>query len=983
MATLIGLKAGTTNITVSYTEGGVTKTGTKSNFVVEGLTGSVGEPTGQIMKTFSTSAQTVDLSTYLTGNTGTITWPSSATLPSGWSWTQNTSTVTIPASTGVGNYTVSASLSAAVSSDGRYASATGTVYWAIKIQKAAGSVGTVSNPAAQTYKPTGTYTFQLAMSGNTGTVTYPTSITVKKGSTTVTGWTCTSAGVVTVPAGTNVYSSGYTVTGNVTCAASDNYTAVTTGQSRTWTITLTKKTPTVTFTATSGTIYYDGTAKKLGTLSYDGDGTLSYATRPSTTAPTADGYVTYNSTDGVLSRQYNTGGLVSDAANYYVYIKSTAGTNYSALSASRKGNKEITKRPVTIKAKDQTKTYDGSVLSADNTYEVSSSLSPAIPTGFTVTVTGCTGEIGPSVSTGTKTLGTVVINNSDNVDKTSNFTVTSQNGTLSITQASGSIGTPVNPAAVTFSNSTRTFTLGVTGNTGTVTYPTSITVTKGGSAITGWTISGNTITTTTGPIGTYSVTGTVSVAASSDGNYAAASGSMTWTITINQSNSTTITLTATNATYPDSAKIQAKGNYAGAAKYGFTADTMTSSKSGNANTNVTLYEGNTIGTTTIYAYWKPNNSGYADSSTKSSSATVSAGTLTVAITPLSGTYTGSPQNTIIAVSVTNQKGDVVSPAMTYCLTSNGTYSSTIPQLTNVTTGTSVYWKAVLSGYNDASNVVTATIAKATPSAPNLTAGYLSTYTGSSVYAKASVSTKCTTPSTLAQPSGVIMYGASGSLTNSVTASTIAVSLTATPRLNVGSRTIYAYFKPNDTTNYNNSSTKSTTASVGNKAANTVTYAVQSSSVWCGTDASARSTTDAAKTVTIATNGASSTAGDITYAITVKNTAGTTVSGWSIANTGKTVTTSATTPAGVYTVTATATAASTSNYLSGTKSVSASVTVSAVTLDSVILSINPTSIAYNTSTSDTSVTASYTNGSSTVVTTNVTFSTNPSDIVTIS
>jgi hypothetical protein len=66
--------------------------------------------------------------------------------------------------------------------------------------QATGSSGSVSNPSAQTYKTSGTYSYQLGISGATGTVTYPTSITVKNsGGTTISGWSCTSAGVVTVP----------------------------------------------------------------------------------------------------------------------------------------------------------------------------------------------------------------------------------------------------------------------------------------------------------------------------------------------------------------------------------------------------------------------------------------------------------------------------------------------------------------------------------------------------------------------------------------------------------------------------------------------------------------------------------------------------------------------------------------------------------------------------------------------------------------
>ena len=137
--------------------------------------------------------------------------------------------------------------------------------------KATGSSGSVSNPAAQTYKASGTYSYQLGISGATGTVTYPTSITVKNGSTTISGWTCTSAGVVTVPQGTNAAS--YTVTGSITVAASTNYKAVS-ATSKTWTITINKATGSASISGRTLT-YSDGVAYDLISVS-NNTGTMHY-----------------------------------------------------------------------------------------------------------------------------------------------------------------------------------------------------------------------------------------------------------------------------------------------------------------------------------------------------------------------------------------------------------------------------------------------------------------------------------------------------------------------------------------------------------------------------------------------------------------------------------------------------------------------------------------------------------------------------------
>lgn len=199
------------------------------------------------------------------------------------------------------------------------------------------------------------------------------------------------------------------------------------------------------------------------------------------------------------------------------------------------------------------------------------------------------------------------------------------------------------------------------------------------------------------------------------------------------------------------------------------------------------------------------------------------------------------------------------------------------------------------------------------------------------------------------------------------------SVTGGKQLNISATdagTHYVFLKSAAGTNYVALSGRAAGSKQINKANNTVTYAVSASSVWCGTDASARTTTDAAKTVTIATNSASATAGSITYTLTVKNASNATVTGWSIADTGKTVTTSAATAAGTYTVTATATAAETTNYKSGTKSVNASVTVSAVSLNSVALTLSASSVAYNGTTGVSSLIASYNNGSSKNITSSI-------------
>lgn len=288
----------------------------------------------------------------------------------------------------------------------------------------------------------------------------------------------------------------------------------------------------------------------------------------------------------------------------------------------------------------------------------------------------------------------------------------------------------------------------------------------------------------------------------------------------------------------------------------------------------------------------------------------------------------------------------------YVVTANGTPAGagTYYVFAKATAGTT--YNAVSPKY-----VGSYTINKATPYTPVLTAGYLETYNSDSVpvCAKASVRTL--------SPAGKIYYSSSsGGTTYNITASTTATYLTSMGRSDVGTTTIWAFFAPTDSANYNNSPNVSTTAKISKKATGTISYGVGASSVWCTSTASAATTTDAAKTVKVSTASATTnTGGSITYAVTVKS--GTTnITGWSVASDGKTVTTSAATPAGSYTVTVTATAASTTNYTSASTAKTSTVTVSAVALSEITLGLSATTVAYNSTTGVSGLTAKYTNGS---------------------
>ena len=233
-------------------------------------------------------------------------------------------------------------------------------------------------------------------------------------------------------AGGNLTSNDYTISGNTGTNAKD-YTITITGRNNytdtktiTWTI---KKRP-VTITADSASKTYDGTA----------------LTKNSVTASAASGDTgmisshhvhtwTVSGSQTTAGSSYNT----VTAATIYNGASSTHGgsgdttnvtNNYDITFA--KGTLKVTARPITYKASDESKVYNGSTLKASNTATLTSG---TLPSGHTATFT-CAGEIGPDVSSGTKTLSGVVIKNGSGVDVSSSFAITKNPGTLKITNAS-------------------------------------------------------------------------------------------------------------------------------------------------------------------------------------------------------------------------------------------------------------------------------------------------------------------------------------------------------------------------------------------------------------------------------------------------------------------------------------------------------------------------------------------------------------------
>ena len=450
----------TGNITVaeSTNYNAVSATSKSWTVTIDKATGSVGTASNPAAKTFSTSSQTAQLA--MTGNTGTVTYPTSITVKdssnntvTGWSCT-SAGVVTIPASTTVGSYTVTGNVTCAASTNYNAVTTGQSRSWTITINKATGSSGSVSNPASQTYKTSGTYSFQLGITGATGTVTYPTSITVKQGSTTITGWSCTSAGVVTVPASTNAAS--YTVTGNITVAASTNYNAVS-ATSKTWTVTIDKA------TGSSGSVS-NPAAKTFSTSSQTAQLSITGATG-TVTYPTSI-TVKDSSNNTVTGWSCTSAGVVTIPASTTVgsytvtgNITVAASTNYNAVSATSKtwtitinkatGSSGSVSNPAAKTFSTSSQTAQLGITGATGTVTYPTSITVKNSSNTTISGWSCT-SAGVVTIPASTTVDTYTVTGNITVAASTNYnavSATSKTWTITINKASNQI--TVSPTTVT------------------------------------------------------------------------------------------------------------------------------------------------------------------------------------------------------------------------------------------------------------------------------------------------------------------------------------------------------------------------------------------------------------------------------------------------------------------------------------------------------------------------------------------------------
>lgn len=560
----------------------------------------------------------------------------------------------------------------------------------------------------------------------------------------------------------------------------------------------TSKTPTWTYDIGKCKVQ-DGTASAtyVGATNYARQAVLLstayFASGTKTTTASGSGTVSVSSNDTSVATVSISNGTITvtfkKAGSTTINVNVAANNNYQATSTTisvssangkyvwTDGTEEdkavywnLAKRAITVNATAQSKAYDGSKLNADNTYSIASG---SVATGDSITVTGSGSTSGVNAgSTGTKSLS-VTIKSSGGTDITSScYNVTKNTASLSITKAE--ITSVAAPTAANPTYDGGDVNLVTNGGTsyGSYSYSSSST----GTYVADFmkkdrTSSGYTVYWKFTPDGNHQLKSGIT----SSGNFTANVAQRALTVSaVNKSKNygagdPTLQYTFGSGTY----------NSGTAFSTGYSTDTLT--------VTLSRASGQSAGTYDITG---------TVSSNINYSVTVNKATFT--INKVAGSFTNptdaNPTYNGSAKAYANAATNVVGGKVQYSTSSTGTYSDSLPTETNAGTYT-LYWKFVPDGNHtsptNGTGSVTCHIARATPVFSKIdgTAEYPNTASG--VVA--------------ATVAGTVYYGTSSSSmtsTKAATADTGVTIVTRTSSSNIGTSTVYAYFVPTDTTNYN-------------------------------------------------------------------------------------------------------------------------------------------------------------------------------------
>lgn len=735
-----------------------------------------------------------------------------------WTMTSTTSKVIkVPASTAGGTYTivVRATEGATTTMNAGTKDATITVTVNKKAQTAPTATGTSAE-----YATSGSITGSASGGGGIGSLYYKSDTN---------GGTSYGSATTTAP------SRAKTSIGTTTFVAywgGNNYWAAS-GNSNQASLVVSQATPTLTFAAVSGTLYYNRSTQTIGTVTYTGDGTAYYIVSTTNSVPgaSATGWTAIANNGSVPSS-------AATATTYYVFLKSTAGTNYAAVNPKSGGNKAISKQtPVvsTNPTKVSNWTYDKSAhnLLSGGAYKHSSSDTTAVAGSFAYAQATNAGSYTSLTWTFTPT------------DTTNYKTVTgSITGTVTVSPR------------------------GVTTQWGVLTWPyDGLTHSTTCGLVTGGVISGDTCTislsgNSVGPnVGTATVTATLS-----NSNYTISSGGSSQTLKIIQV-IPTLTFTynpSVTTTYSAAGpKVLITASVAGTVYWGTTSASsgMTNTKAVSAGTATQLTQNTTPGTTIkVYAYFVPTdttNYKNVGSSTSagatSSNVTYNKATGGVTISNANPTY-GTSNN---LATVSNATG-----TMHYRVGTSGSFSTTMPTASGRNAGsyTLYYYVAESTNY-------TAFGTSSSPKSLTVTVGQK---TGSVTISNANPTYGTSNAlATVSGATGTMHYrvGTSGSFSTSIP--------TASGR-NAGSYTLQYYIDASSDGNYtalgSSSSPKSLPVTVA-KASNQITVSPTSTKVFYKTNYTQKTitvsnykgtvTAESSNTSKVTVSPASSTSGTFT------------------------------------------------------------------------------------------------------------------------
>ena len=425
-------------------------------------------------------------------------------------------------------------------------------------------------------------------------------------------------------------------------------------------------------------------------------------------------------------------------------------TNTSEFTVTVKASKEGYKTQITTETVKVSKAEGKLTLSA-------TSGTITYPSNATFTVSGNTGTLSVSsnnnnIATASVSGNTVTVKSGTTVGKAT-ITVTSaeasnytaKSATYTATVNNGTISLSATPYNGTYDGKAHNALTNVSANPS--------------DAKIEYSTNGTTYSTTM-PTVTNSSSFTVTVKASKEGYKTQIT---TETVKVSKAEGK-LTLSATSGTitYPSNATFTVSGNTGTLSVSSNNNNIATASVSGNT---VTVKSGTTVGKATITVTSAEASNYTAKSATYT--ATVNNGTISLSATPYNGTYDGKAHN-----ALTNVSANPSDAKLEYSI-NGGTYSATMPTITNVSSFT-VTVRASKAGYKTQSTTQTVKVNKANG---NLT---LSSYSGILTYPNSG---------TFSVSGNTGNLSVSSSNTNVVTVSLSGNTVTIIPKTREGSATI--------------------------------------------------------------------------------------------------------------------------------------------------------------------------------------------------